>query len=61
MCRLVDWHKKAPRCVSEGLRGSGEGDAVNELAGPAIGSDEPFEITLEASLVAVAEELEQGV
>lgn len=67
MCRLVDRHKgragtkKAPRCVSGGRRGSGEGDAVLKFAGPAIGGDEPFEVTLEDALVAVAEELKQGI
>ena len=50
--------KKAPRCVSGRLRGcgSGEGDAVLKLAGPAIGGDEPFEVALEDALATVAEE-----
>ena len=41
--------------------GSGEGDAVLKLAGHTIGSDEPLPGFLEDALVAVAEELEQGV
>ena len=64
MCHVVDRHKgragtkKTPRCVSGGLRGCGSGErhAVLEFAGPAIGGDEPFEVTLEDALVAVAEE-----
>ena len=53
--------QKSPPVCERGAEGSGERHAVNELAGPAIGGDEPFEVTLEDSLVAVAEELEQGV
>ena len=41
--------------------GSGERHAVLEFAGPAIGGDEPFEVLLKNALVAVAEELKQGI
>ena len=72
MWQLVDWHKgraetkkSPPVCEREacgvcGL-GSGEGDAVLKLAGHTIGRDEPLPGFLEDALVAVAEELEQGV
>lgn len=68
MWQLVDRHKgraetkKPPGVWAGGVWcGSGEGDAVLKLAGPAIGGDEPFEVFLEDALVAVAEEWEQGV
>ena len=69
MCRLVDRHKgrrgtkkSPPVCEREAWGcGSGEGDAVLKFAGPAVCGDEPFAGFLEDSLVAVAEELEQGI